>query len=603
MKAPTNAEFGIRNGSPVLQQPLVPYTAASAEFGSRYARVRRCRGGTLLLALGCVALLAVTAAYTLQRVSPRYRQTAQFAAWQEAHLAAEAGVDIAIADLQKNAVGPIDGAWAGWQQNGPNHTVVPATPATLSQFTPASYGNPQMGNGLLGKLVVSLGLQNLLGITTNGNGNAFGIIGKGAKNGSGAGTADAGLGSPVIVSDPIYLDNNQAAQPGNRPTNVDVQLWAVYPTPSPYYRWFRIRSMATCAIPVVATTSAPDRLDNVLRRYSLRTVRPQLKQDDVGTPMTVPTPNTSRVIEVLVEPLLPFEMAILTQSSLSLATSGAWKVDSYDSSDPAKSDPNGLYQPSKAQSNAAIGSNATCPVQSPYGPLVALNGTAVRGTIATNGGDDPSTQVHENVSGATKVDPSQVRDDFYRDLPLFSRPVSGIFLTPPAPGKPFVAGTLAAPAVYLVSDNLQAFDVAPPAPNTAGALTIAVNGDLDVPTGTIKIPTNVVATIYVRGNVDFHDRPINADGTPAQMQIYGEDSQGAARTVKAFGNANISAAFYGPQYDVQLMDNVTWCGAIAARSFTMLGGGAGGFHYDEALGMVGAPIGFRIARYIEDVRE
>ncbi len=38
-------------------------------------------------------------------------------------------------------------------------------------------------------------------------------------------------------------------------------------------------------------------------------------------------------------------------------------------------------------------------------------------------------------------------------------------------------------------------------------------------------------------------------------------------------------------------------------SFEMLGGGTGGFHYDEALGVVGAPIGFRIARYVEDVRE
>ena len=50
-------------------------------------------------------------------------------------------------------------------------------------------------------------------------------------------------------------------------------------------------------------------------------------------------------------------------------------------------------------------------------------------------------------------------------------------------------------------------------------------------------------------------------------------------------------------------NNVDWCGSIASRSFEMLGGGTGGLHYDEALGMVGPPISFRIARYIEDVRE
>jgi len=44
------------------------------------------------------------------------------------------------------------------------------------------------------------------------------------------------------------------------------------------------------------------------------------------------------------------------------------------------------------------------------------------------------------------------------------------------------------------------------------------------------------------------------------------------------------------------------CGRSIPR-FEMLGGGTGGFHYDEALGTVGLPIGFRIVRYVEDVRE
>jgi hypothetical protein len=281
-------------------------------------------------------------------------------------------------------------------------------------------------------------------------------------------------------------------------------------------------------------------------------------------------------------------------------------VDSYDSRDPNKSTPDGQYpgiDSSKTQSNAAIANNAVRPVDSLYGPLVALNGSAVHGAVATNGGDDPATTDHENVSGATKIDPSQVRDDFYRDLPFFSRPVAGLLLPPPDPGKPFVAGTVSEPKVYLVTKNLQAFTVVPESDKEPGALTIAVDGNLDVPDGTISIPSNVAATIYVRGNVDFHNSSINVGGKPEQLQIYGEDAQGAPRTLKAFGDASITAAFYGPQYDVRLMDNVVWYGAVAARSFEMLGGGKGGFHYDEALGMVGAPIGFRIARYIEDVRE
>ena len=134
-----------------------------------------------------------------------------------------------------------------------------------------------------------------------------------------------------------------------------------------------------------------------------------------------------------------------------------------------------------------------------------------------------------------------------------------------------------------------------------------VNGDLDVPTGTITIPPNVVCVIYVRGNIDFHGQSINMAAASSQragqLQIYGENSNGDTRTLQAYGNAAICAAFYGPNYDVTLQDNVEWIGAVAGHSFQMIGGGTGGFHYDEALGMVGAPISFRIARYVEDVRE
>ena len=244
-------------------------------------------------------------------------------------------------------------------------------------------------------------------------------------------------GNTVKVSAPIFLDNLQGVSPGNRPTNVDVQLWAVYPTPSPYYRWFRLRAMATCALPPTATTTFDD-FEGPLRRFSLRQVRPQLKKDDVGTPMAVPTPNSSRIIEVLVEPVLPFELAILTDQSLSLATSGSWVVDSFDSRDPKKSGTGGTYPGSgspQVQSNGNIANNAGRPANSLYGPLISANGCVVHGAVATNGGDDPSTDTHENVAGATGIDPSQIRDDFYRDMKPLARPTSGIFLTATAGGR------------------------------------------------------------------------------------------------------------------------------------------------------------------------
>lgn len=523
----------------------------------RRAAFSRQSAGTLVLALVMMALLAVIAASTLRRVGPKLQQAAQTASWQEARLGAEGGIDVALHELQKNATGASGGSWSGWKQNGPGGIIIPAVAATLET------------------------VNNVLSL----------------------------LGISVSVSKPIFLDNQKVETGSGNASEVDVQLWAVYPTGNPYNRWFRIRSMATCAIagPSYAVT---DKLDGPLRRLSLRKMRPQLKKDDVGVPMSVPPPSASRIVEVLVEPILSFEMAIMTERSLSLATSGSWCVDSYDSRDPAKSNSDGTYpgrRSPKAQEHGNIACNQGRPSDALYGSLIACNGTRVRGVVATNGGDDPSTADRENLSGGSAVDPAKVRDDFYREMKPINRPTSGIMLPAPILGLPFIAGTEALPLQYLVTGNLGNFRIAALPEGIKGAITIIVNGNLDLPSGTLIIPPNVTARIFVRGNVDFHGNVVNlapsSSQRPGQLQIFGEASNGEPRTVKAYGDAAVCAAFYGPDYDVVLSDNVQWYGAIASRSFEMMGGGTGGFHYDEALATLGLPIGFRIVRYVEDVRE
>src|SRR5260221_10171790 len=73
-------------------------------------------GGTLALALIVIALLALMAAHTLRRVEPKLRMAYQTAGWQEARLAAEAGVDVAMGELSRNAAGINEGDWTGWKQ-------------------------------------------------------------------------------------------------------------------------------------------------------------------------------------------------------------------------------------------------------------------------------------------------------------------------------------------------------------------------------------------------------------------------------------------------------------------------------------------------------
>jgi hypothetical protein len=511
-------------------------------------------GGTLALALIVIALLTLMAAHTLRRVEPKLRMAYQTAGWQEARTAAEAGIDVAMGELSRNAAGNGNGTWSSWKQES-GGIIGPVFSTTLSTVNS----------------VLSL------------------------------------LGGTATVSQPIFLDNLKVSGATGFDSEVDVQLWAVYPNGSPNGRWFRLRAMATCALPPPAYT-APDALDAPLRRYSLRTVRPQLKKNDVGEPMQIPTPSTSRTIEVLVEPILPFELAILTDGEMSLGTSGTWSVDSFDSRDPLKSNADGTYPGSaspKVQENGSIASNLAPAAGTLYGPLLAARGTRVRGIVATNGGDDPSTTEHENVSGAINLDPARIRGDFHRDLPLPSRPTTGLFLPAPILGLPFLPGPESAPTQYIVGGNLSSFTIQA-TPGVKGAVIILVNGDLDV-SSEITIPPEITAQLYVRGNIDFHDQAINVGPSSsrraAQLQIFGEDSQGDRRTLRANGSASICAAFYGPHYEIHLADNVEWFGAAVGRSFEMLGGASGGFHYDEALRVIGNPISFRIARYVEDVRE
>ncbi len=508
--------------------------------------------GTLVLCLIAIAALTFMAALTLERIGPKFRMTYQTAAWQEARLAAEAGIDVAMAELSRNATGTTPGNWQGWKQ------------------TTGGLLGPALGNTLA--------------------------------------TIQALLAPAAQMSQPIFLDNFNVTASGGSTAEVDVQLWAVYPTANTNGRWFRIRSMATCGLAPPAY-AAPDSADAALRRYSLRNVRPQLRRDDVGNPMNIAAPSASRTIEVLVEPILPFELAIFTDQSLGLSPGGTWCVDSYDSRDPLKSNAGAYpgHTSPKVQENGGLASNLGRPANSLYGALIAAHGTRVRGAIATNGGDDPATAARENVSDPANLDTARVRDDFFREMKPMARPASGIYLPPPLLGGPFLTGPESAPARYLVGGNLGGFTVAAPPVGTTGAVIIAINGDLDVLADEIVIPPNVTAQIFVRGNVDFHSRAINSgigsSSLPARLQIYGEDAQGSPRTLRASGTAVVCAVFHGPGCDVKLNGGVEWSGAVVAHSFDVLDAGTGGFHYDESLATLGAPTGFRIARYVEDVRE
>lgn len=529
-------------------------------------------GGTLFVSLLVLAAISFMAAYTFRKISPQVRVAYQNAAWQEARLSAESGVDAAIGDLLRNETGNTSGLWEGWRQKADNGAIIPVQPGLITR---ALSGTVQL-------------LQSTLGLDLLG-----------------------GAADPDTTTRPIFLDNVKVSVAKGIPSEVDVQLWALRPTTLQSKPVIRIRSMATSALPPTAY-EAPLGLDTALRRLNLRSTRPRVKQDDIGAPSTIALPNVSRTVEVLVEPVTPFELALWTAGTMSLPSTGKWVLDSYDSRDPQKSGAGGIYPGAAspaAQATGILATNQPRPGDALYGTLVSANGARVKGWIATNGGDNPDTPERENVSGGLAIDPAKVRSDFQREMPPILRGKSTNELPPPLLGLPLIPGTSTSPTCYHFTGDAHAFTIAAPIQGTTGSIRVLIDGNWDVNNGPLVIPPNVACEVYVRGSVNFYDSAINSgqgsSNRPAQLLIFGEGQPliSQAMTLKARGTGNICAAFYGPGYDMEIEGSVNWNGALVGRSYISPWGGDGGIHYDQSLALVGPPVSFRVVRYVDDVRQ
>ena len=409
-------------------------------------------------------------------------------------------------------------------------------------------------------------------------------------------------GNEWSFSDSSYTNNGERALadsslpvlggPGNvAVTRLAVDVYTRVNT-APYSPWYRIRSTARADLP--GRYASADKRDAELRRMKLG--------DRTGG---VSTPHVTRTVELIVRPKFRFSRAIVTALDMSLGNSSNWIVESFDSADTAHSDPGtiagGIYPgagtASERLSNGSIATLKPEPAGVTYGSLISGNGAIVAGDVSTAGGDDPGTAAHENVSGSGGMNQNRIYDDFDEDLSPVSKPVwSSVSPNPPG-NTNFVTGASAAtPSRYVINGNLGSFAVTAPAAGATGYVEILVNGNVNIGNGNnakIVIPPNVYASIYVDGNIDFGNGTVNADDASSKvathLTVYGVHSTG---TYVASGNNVEILAFYGPNYGVTLNGTVTTVGAMAAKSFSISGGGNGGFHYDEALGRRGDIVGW-----------
>ena len=255
-------------------------------------------GNVILLALLVIAVLAATAAHVFKNVFPRYITTVQTASWQEARLAADAGVDIAISALNASAPDPVAALASG-----------------TSVWYTATYGP----SGVQWKMLTPTGDVTLL----TGGTNPFAFS-------SGTLSVPSGSGSNgVTVTPAVFLDNANlpavgASSPTSLPTQVDVQVRAVYPDSSdPGNQWFLIRSMGTSGCGTPSRLPA-DRMDSTLRRVTLFSGADRTAitgTGNWGASMAVSPPYATRIVEVLVKQIYAAVNAITTVNNMALGNS------------------------------------------------------------------------------------------------------------------------------------------------------------------------------------------------------------------------------------------------------------------------------------------
>ena len=273
----------------------------------------------------------------------------------------------------------------------------------------------------------------------------------------------------------------------------------------------------------------------------------------------------------------------------------SWRieVDSYDSTDPAKST-NGAYDPAKRQQNGDIATD---------GQIIDAGNAYIYGDVLTNAGV---------VTGAANVTGEQ-RTDFYQDLMPVKTPTWTSMNSNPTyvqSSATLTGGTKENPARYKLGwINLSGGKVLTFAPSAAGVESyteVWVTGSVNLSgTGQVTVKPNAHVKIYVEGDVSITGNGIvNETQKPANLQLFGvTPSDGVSRSFALSGNGSFTGAVYAPDHVVTLSgggSNGNYFGSIVAKTVTMSGNTS--VHYDESLVAGDYITDYKIASWFEDNR-
>jgi Tfp pilus assembly protein PilX len=334
---------------------------------------------------------------------------------------------------------------------------------------------------------------------------------------------------------------------------------------------YRIRALGVVGAPGPPRVSN-QKLDNDLRKISLKFDR--FSSSGSGA---IGTPQAARRIEVIVTPVSKSVWArgITLQKSINMNGSNFNFIDSFDSTNPFKST-NGQWDLAKRQSHGDVGTiNSTGS---------NLSGTYLYGNLQYSG---PAVQNTQNVQGT-------ISTPFTTPIPPTSDPTwaAGSWNASPTQingNGTLAAGTKSQPALYKLSQITVGAGntltiTAPNSGTDDNYIEIWVTGKINI-SGTgalLDQDQKAHIIIYADNDVTVSGSGINnKTGVATNLTINGIGNH----NINISGTGNLIAAVNAPGYDVTIVGNADFSGALIGNTISI--SGSGSFHYDEALATYG----------------
>ncbi len=393
---------------------------------------------------------------------------------------------------------------------------------------------------------------------------------------------------------------NMAASPLQRAGEGGQQSWCQVEVEAPAAllvggkQWYRVRSTGYSRVPgnrVLAGESVDVKLRKLDFYFDHRKYQKNSATEPNVAPQPVLHPQVTRLVEVIVKPVGPFDKAIKADEWIDVNNQNP-VVDSYDPRDPAKST-NGFYDPAKRQTNGDIASN---------GPIIDLGGAHIYGDASTNGGDVLNAS---NVTG-------EIRDDFYQVLYPVQRPVmTASPSTPLSVNRTTVVDASAVAPTRLILSQIKLDGTKTLTINGVGvgsprSVIILVNGDVNVSgQAQIILGPGVTVEMYIVGDGTFTGGGVVNPNSAINFQLYGVAPLpgGTAGSFKIAGIGGFRGAVYAPNSSITLVGGGSGdgiFGSIVGKTVAMTGGQS--VHYDESMAGGGLTSDYLVVSWFEDTR-